>query len=582
MSIVLQNVIFYPHSLELSHLYVRGNNYALLNNETIKIKAYNSIAFDTYFNFFSIEKWLRYCSLDNLYLEFSFKGNIQINLIGLDYRHTFYQYEQDLHQEILSSDKEKHHKIRIDQFNMHKVLYVSVRANDVDSIISNICFTTESEVVNKEYKLSCCICTYNRQSYIQKSADVLETGIDQNRLNMDVIITNNGDPIQLNKEYKNIHIYKSKNMGGAGGFTHSICKAMESNSSHVLLMDDDINFHFESLLRTYRFFQFIRPEYFDVMLAGSMFSSDERWLQYERNTILDNNGFHHQGHFQDMRDRGVALNNTFSESIYGLSGWWFSAFSTKLIKENGLPLPFFVRGDDIEFSMRNNKEIVSLNGINVWHDPFILKYNEIMEDYYLPRNMIMNALLSYQRYYNLIKLFSLKKFIKNLITFNYVAAEFNVLALEHVINEEYKKDPADLHQWAMKTLKELKKNTVTVSDVDYYYTEPRFHKKSTKLLGIILSYLGLGTEGSSKYGFERQPIFFYGRKKVRLFNTLNRTMEEATLQRGKSIRLAIRFVKNYIHLIRNIESYRSKLLEFREHSKENASWDKLFSSQNEK
>ena len=49
-----------------------------------------------------------------------------------------------------------------------------------------------------------------------------------------------------------------------------------------------------------------------------------------------------------------------------------------------------------------------------------------MEDYYLPRNMIMNALLSYQRYYNLIKLFSLKKFIKNLITFNYVAAEFNV------------------------------------------------------------------------------------------------------------------------------------------------------------
>ena len=47
--------------------------------------------------------------------------------------------------------------------------------------------------------------------------------------------------------------------------------------------------------------------------------------------------------------------------------------STKLIKENGLPLPIFVRGDDIEFSMRNNKEIVSLNGINVWHDPFILK-----------------------------------------------------------------------------------------------------------------------------------------------------------------------------------------------------------------
>lgn len=576
MSTTLQNIIFYPHSLELSHLYVRGNNYALLDNASIKIKAYNNIAFDTYFNLFSMDKWLKYTKLENIYLEFDYIGNIQINLIGVDYRHTFYQYEQDLYQEILSSGQEKSHKIRIDSFNTLKCLYLSVRANDVDSIVRNIRFTTDTIEDNKDYKLSCCICTYNRQSYIQKSADVLETGINQYGLNMNVMITNNGDPIQLDKEYQNIHIYKSKNMGGAGGFTHSICKAMETNSSHVLLMDDDINFHFESLLRTYRFFQFIKPEYFDVMLAGSMFSSDERWLQYERNTILDNNGFHHQGHFQDMRDRNVAFNNVFAESIHGLSGWWFSAFSTKLIKENGLPLPIFVRGDDIEFSMRNEKEIVSLNGINVWHDPFILKYNEIMEDYYLPRNMIINALLSYQRYYGIIKLFSLKKFIKNLITFNYAAAEFNVLALEHVINGEYKKDPADMHQWAMKKLKVLKEDTVVIKNAEYYYTEPRFHKKPMKLLGVVLSYLGFGNEGTSKYGFERQPIFFYGRKKVKLFNTLNRTMEEATLQRGRSIKLAVRFLKNYIHLIHNVENYRLNLLEFRETAKSNEHWDKLF------
>lgn len=179
MSITLQNIIPYPHSLELSHLYVRGNNYALLDDTSIKIKAYNSIAFDTYFNIFSMEKWLKYTSLENVYLEFDYTGNIQVNLIGVDYRHTFYQYEQDLYQEILFSEQEKSHKIKIDTFNAQKCLYLSVRANDVDSVIRNIRFTTDTAETNEDYKLSCCICTYNRQSYIQKSADVLETGINQ-------------------------------------------------------------------------------------------------------------------------------------------------------------------------------------------------------------------------------------------------------------------------------------------------------------------------------------------------------------------------------------------------------------------
>lgn len=294
MTTTLQNFIFYPHSLELSSLYIRGNNYIVLDEKKLKIKAYSSIAFDTYFNFFSMKKWQKYCQLDDIYLEFTYKGNIQINLIGMDCRDTFYQYEKSLYQETLVSEKETKYILRVDQYSDLSCIYLAIKANDIDSTVENIRYTTDTKVHNLDYKLACCICTYNRQSYIQKSADVLEDGIKKYDLNMEVIITNNGDPITLDKEYEYIHIYKSKNMGGAGGFTHSMCRAIERSNTHILLMDDDIHFNFESLFRTYRFFQFIKQEYFDVMLSGSMFSSDECWLQYERNTILDSNGFHHQ------------------------------------------------------------------------------------------------------------------------------------------------------------------------------------------------------------------------------------------------------------------------------------------------
>ncbi|KGQ33306.1 hypothetical protein P375_03690 [Gallibacterium genomosp. 2] len=582
MSLTIQNLIFYPHSLELSHLYIRGNNYILLDENTIKIKSFSSIAFDTYYNIFSLKKWIKYCNLEELYLEFDFIGDIQVNLVGVNKRNTFYTYEKDIYQEEFSSDTVKHICISLTPNIITDIesLYLTVRANSKDSTISNICFTTQNIIDNNSYKLGCCICTFNRQEYIKNTISTIKSGNKKYNLNLEVVITNNGAPIDLILEDRYINIYSSRNMGGAGGFTHSIYNAIQKECTHLLLMDDDISFNFESIFRAYRFFQLIKPEFYDVVLSGSMFSADERWLRYERNTILDKNGFHHQGHFEDMRDRSVIIDDVLSESIpdtvYGLSGWWFSAFSKKIIDEYGYPLPIFVRGDDIEFSMRINKEIVSINGVNVWHDPFILKYNEIMEDYYLSRNMIINSLLSYSRCYELIKIFSVKKFLKNLITFNYIAAEFNILALQHIIEGKYSDDPEHIHQWAMKKLKELKSNTIIIEKAHYFYTKPKFNKKITKILGILLSFTGFGTKGTSKAGFERRPIFFYGRNRVLVFNTLNNTMEECVLDRKITIKLIYRFLKNYIHFIKNIEYYREQALLFRSNGKTKSNWELLF------
>ena len=61
----------------------------------------------------------------------------------------------------------------------------------------------------------------------------------------------------------------------------------------------------------------------------------------------------------------------------------------------GLPLPLFLRGDDLEFGcrlMRNGVPTVSLPGVAVWHEPFERKGRGWHAFYELRNQLIVGAL----------------------------------------------------------------------------------------------------------------------------------------------------------------------------------------------
>jgi hypothetical protein len=57
------------------------------------------------------------------------------------------------------------------------------------------------------------------------------------------------------------------------------------------------------------------------------------------------------------------------DTLYG--GWWFFAFPLAAVQH--LPFPFFVRGDDISFSLMNHFRIYTLNGVVSFQDDFTEK-----------------------------------------------------------------------------------------------------------------------------------------------------------------------------------------------------------------
>ena len=107
----------------------------------------------------------------------------------------------------------------------------------------------------------------------------------------------------------------------------------------------------------------------DVKLLSDAIDS-LKFLQWENGAWFD--GCCHPLHCRyDLTRLEFLIKNEAEETkpIYG--AWWFFVFPIKKITKYSFP--FFVRGDDVEFSYKNNLKIARMNGIGTWQEDFSLK-----------------------------------------------------------------------------------------------------------------------------------------------------------------------------------------------------------------
>ena len=72
------------------------------------------------------------------------------------------------------------------------------------------------------------------------------------------------------------------------------------------------------------------------------------------------------------------------------NGWWCCCIPAETLRAS-LPLPMFVRHDDVEYGLRTTRSgsgVVTMPGIFVWHEPFASK-TKLWYSYYDRRNMLI-------------------------------------------------------------------------------------------------------------------------------------------------------------------------------------------------
>lgn len=403
--IKLQNIIFpsTQNCTEESLFFRRtgGVRYSLAD-ELIPFDMNASLYFDTYFNSFSASKWFKYTKIDNVKLCLKLNGKFRITLYYKEKQASSImskivgEFYFDTGSEIQDLN------CTFDTEYVQGMYSFGIMAMKQDcKLYGGYYYTDISEEQLRDISLAIVICTFKREKYIHKNIRMLNDIFLENPESemfgkLDVVISDNAQTLDKNiVSSDKVHVFNNKNVGGSGGFTRGLIESMNLSKrkmiTHVLLMDDDVVIQPESIYRTYKLLTLLKTQYQDNYIGGAMLRMDKQWFQTESGGSW-NSGYlvsHKSG--LDLRQLDACLYNEVEEKCE-FNAWWYCTIPMEFVREDNLPIPIFIRGDDVEYGMRNMKNLILLNGICVWHEPFEFKYSSSMYYYIFRNRLIDNAL----------------------------------------------------------------------------------------------------------------------------------------------------------------------------------------------
>lgn len=321
--------------------------------------------FNTAMNLFNYRKWVRHCMLQTLGLQLVGEGRFEV---------VVFQVSPDKSWERLYEEVEtlpRGGRLQIDltdrlQASDLSVLYFEIKALD-NCVIEDACWTT-SDQPRRAPTLALSITTFKREEAVADSVRRFEDFVTQSSLrdHLHLIVVDNGNSANLT-DGKNFSSVVSRNLGGSGGFARGLTEAHARGFTHCLFMDDDAKVHMGALERVWWFLAYAKD--LSVAVSGGLTQADARWCVWENGAHFDKHCLPHWLG-TDLRDFPSVLRMEHDssrkqpQSYYG--GWWFFAFSIGGIKH--WPFPFFVRGDDISFSIANELTISTLPGAVCFQD----------------------------------------------------------------------------------------------------------------------------------------------------------------------------------------------------------------------
>lgn len=375
ISNILQNVVL-PASEHVDRvsLYCRwpSGNIVLANAKgELNLAAGSVVDFMTFFNAFSHRKWHEATGVEHVSLHISGRGAVRV--IISSYSATaaairVSEYEGELN----GSGVE----VSVPSLSQISGEMLSFRVIALDnSVIERVAWVT-SENAKRDVRLAAVITTFQREAEIFPAMEKFSSKIiPRSENSIHLFVVDNGSTLNI-ENTEHLTIISNKNLGGAGGFTRGFIEVKKrQHYTHVLFMDDDASCEPESVWRTKAFLAYLKDDRASV--AGAMLYTDMPSIQYEKGALIRLNGYgktvwHAEHSGWDLSDIAcVAANDLPGNVNYG--GWWFFAFPINAVKH--LAFPFFVRGDDVDFSLSNKLPIVTLNGIATWCENFGYKLN---------------------------------------------------------------------------------------------------------------------------------------------------------------------------------------------------------------
>ncbi|WP_228479939.1 hypothetical protein [Microbacterium abyssi] len=401
------------------------------------------LATNTYYNLFNLGKWRKNCGELPLELQLSGHGRfvLSIRVSGtITSTHQIFTETIDLdgtvRQPIVFGDLR----------HGPAVMYFELTALDHARLDDFAWATTASP--RRTPELTIAITTFRREDEVARTSERFRKFRAQSQLrdHMHMLIVDNGGTVSID-DGDGVRVIPNQNLGGSGGFTRGLLAAKDADATHCLFMDDDASIQMQAISRTWWFLAYaLDPR---TAVAGGMINAAYRWQVWENGARFDRGCIPLYSRL-DLRKRKAVFSMEYQttasapEDFYG--GWWFFAFP--IAEARHLPFPFFVRGDDVSFSLVNDFSIVTLPGVASIQESFTDKASP--QTWYLDfRSHLIHYLSGAARQRTWRELLKMVRsfYLRNILRFHYDTLSAVNLAMEDVMRGPgFFDDNADMAQ----------------------------------------------------------------------------------------------------------------------------------------
>lgn len=403
----------------------------------VRLKKHEWLVSDAWFNVFDADFWRENTCVKEFGFRFRLRGKCRLTL--------WYSTDPDDHKQRMFFRRD--FEPQVDRMEVmtpfehcplsevRGMITFEILASRRGTVFGGAEFFTRTRPVRKP-EIGMVVCTFKREAFLmpnlkQWNEELFQDPVWSERFRL--FLVDNAGTLPESVKSERVHLFRNPNSGGAGGFSRGMMEAERSDCTHILLMDDDLVLHGDILKRAWRIAAFLNDK---CSLSAAMVNLDSQMcILHEWGGILmadaPGAGMNRPlGFRKDITKFHSVFREKCREFCYG--AWWWFLFPAEVLRTEkiGLAYPFFVKGDDIDFSLRlaaRNYRILFPAGFAVWHEPFFNKLSPFHE-YLAQRNqLILSALhrISYAPGRVLMKRMS-----ELIFSYHYETAELTLAGIE--------------------------------------------------------------------------------------------------------------------------------------------------------
>lgn len=369
--------------------------------------------FTTFFNAISVGKWKRYTVARDFRLHLELRGAAcEIAQTRADSLSWHSEEVEGSVVKVAANDSWQSVDIRLTASDEDVIEGFVIRCEGAVSIRNSYYYAVVNEGDVRPVELALCTTTFRKEDFITRNISLVREEIlgsdDPISGHFSMHVVDNGRTLDAEAlSGAGVTVHPNDNVGGAGGFARGMIEAMGQTprATHVLLMDDDVVVSPESIIRTFNLLSLANDDYAEAFVSGAMMSMDEPCSRWEEMGFIGFDGAFHPvkppARMDDLHE--VVDNEAFDIPSYlprcddqeqHYAAWWYCVIPMTQIDRHGLPVPVFVRGDDVEYSRRCKPRFITMNSICIWHMPFHIRYSAAQERYQMTRNCFIDQFAS--------------------------------------------------------------------------------------------------------------------------------------------------------------------------------------------